>query len=114
MNLERKDPVMDADHHSLPDVAIQPNKPPGFDGYNYPFWKFMMETFIKASGLRIWDVIEHGNNVRLDDEGLAKPRSRFTNDDYAQVALNYKVIHYIQCALSPKEFHRISHYKTAK
>ena len=34
-----------------------------------------METFIKASGLRIWDVIEHGNNVPLDDEGLAKPRS---------------------------------------
>ena len=113
-NLEREDPVMDADHHSLPDVAIQPNKPPGFDGYNYPFWKFKMETFIKASGLRIWDVIEHGNNVPLDDEGLAKPRSRFTNDDYAQVELNYKAIHYIQCALSPKEFHRISHYKTAK
>ena len=43
-NLEREDPVMDADHHSLPDVAIQPNKPPGFDGYNYPFWKFRMDS----------------------------------------------------------------------
>ena len=105
---------MDAEHHSLPDVAMQPNKPPGFDGYNYPFWKFKMENFIKASGLRIWDVIEHGDNVPLDDEGFAKPRSRFTNDDYFQVELNFKAIHYIQCALSPKEFHRISHHKTAK
>ena len=42
-NLERKDLVMDADY-SLPDVAMQPNKPPGFDGHNYPFWKFRMET----------------------------------------------------------------------
>ena len=49
-----------------------------------------METFIKASGLRIWDVIEHGNNVPLDDEGFAKPRSRFTNEDYALVELNHK------------------------
>ena len=73
-----------------------------------------METFIKASGLRIWDVIEHGNNVPLDDEGFAKPRTRFTNEDYDLVELNHKAVHYIQCALSPKEFHRISHHKTAK
>ena len=38
-NLESKDPVMDTDY-SLPDVSIQPNKPPGFDGHKYPFWKF--------------------------------------------------------------------------
>ena len=104
---------MDADY-SLPDVAIQPNKPPGFYGYNYPFWKFRMETYIKSSDIRLWDVIERGNNVPLDDEGLAKQRSRYTNEDYALVQLNYRAMHYIQCALSPKEFHRISHHKTAK
>ena len=92
---------MDTDY-SLPDVSIQPNKPPGFDGYNYPFWKF--KNFIKASGLRIWDVIEHGNNVPLDDEGFAKPRSRFTNEDYALVELNHKAVHYIKYALSRRSF----------
>ena len=80
---------MDADY-SLPDVAIQPNKPPGFDGHNYPFWKFRMETYIKSCDIRLWDVIEHGNHVPLDDEGLAKQRSRFTNEDYALVQLNYR------------------------
>ena len=73
---------MDADY-SLPDVAIQPNKPPGFDDHNYPFWKFRMETYIKSCDIRLWDVIERGNNVPLDDEGLAKQRSRYTNEDYA-------------------------------
>ena len=95
-NLEREDPVMDADHHSLPDVAIQPNKPPGFDGYNYPFWKFRMETYIKSNGIRLWDVIEQGDHVHLDDDGFAKARSRFTNEDYALVELNYRAMHYIQ------------------
>ena len=104
---------MDADY-SLPDVAIQPNKPPGFDDHNYPFWKFRMETYIKSCDIRLWDVNERGNNVPLDDEGLAKQRSRYTNEDYALVQLNYRAMHYIQCALSPKEFHRISLHKTVK
>ena len=44
---EGKDPVMDTDY-SLPDVSVQPNKPPGFDGYNYSFWKFkMFEDYIR-------------------------------------------------------------------
>ena len=73
-----------------------------------------METYIKSNGIRLWDVIEHGDHVPLDDEGFAKARSRFTNEDYALVELNYRAMHYIQCALSPKEFHRISHHKTAK
>ena len=113
-NLERKDPVMDAEQNILPDVSIPPSKPPGFDGYNYPFWKFKMENYIKANGLRIWDVIERGDNVPLDDEGFEKPRSSFTNDNYFKVELNHRAIHLIQCVLSQKEYFRISHHKTAK
>ena len=107
---------MDADQiqNTLPDVSMPPNKPPGFDGYNYPFWKFRMENYIKANGLRIWDVIERGDNIPLDDEGFAKPQSRFTNDDYFKVEMNHKAINFIQCALSQKEYFRISHHKTAK
>ena len=70
-NPESKDPVMDTDY-SLPDVSVQPNKPPGFDGYNYPFWKFRMETYIKSSDIRLWDVIERGDHTPLDDDGFAK------------------------------------------
>ena len=55
-----------------------------------------------------------GNNVPLDDEGLAKLRSSFTNDDYFKVELNHRAILMIQCALSQKEFFRISHLKSAK
>ena len=73
-----------------------------------------MDNYIKANGLRIWDVIERGDNVPLDDEGFAKPRSSFTNDDYFKVELNHKAINFIQCALSQKEFFKISHHKTTK
>ena len=73
-----------------------------------------METYIQSSDIRLWDVIEHGNHTPLDDEGFAKQRSRYTNEDYALVQPNFRTMHYIQCALSPKEFHRISHHKTAK
>ena len=54
------------------------------------------------------------DHTPLDDEGFAKPRSSYTPQDYALVQLNYRAMHYIQCALSPKEFHRISHHKNAK
>ena len=85
---------MDTDY-SLPDVSIQPNKPPGFDGYNYPFWKFRMETYIKSSDLRLWDVIERGDHTPLDEDGFAKPKARCTNEDYALVQLNFRAMHYI-------------------
>ena len=49
---------MDTDY-SLPDVSIQPNKPPGFDGYNYPFWKFRMETYIKSSDIKLWGMLSN-------------------------------------------------------
>ena len=104
---------MDTDY-SLPDVSVQPNKPPGFDGYNYPFWKFRMETYIKSSDIRLWDVIERGDQTPLDEDGFAKVRARYTPEDYALVQMNHRAMHYIQCALSPKEYHRISHHKNAK
>ena len=94
---------MDTDY-SLPDVSIQPNKPPGFDGYNYPFWKFRMETYIKSSDIRLWDVIERGDHTPLDEDGFAKQRSRYTNEDYALVQLNFRAMHYIQCALVLRSF----------
>ena len=73
-----------------------------------------MENYIKAHGLRVWDVIESGNNVPRDAEGKEKTKAQFSEDDYFKVELNYKVILMIQCALSQKEYFRISHLKSAK
>ena len=105
---------MDAEQNVLPDISTPPNKPPGFDGHNYTFWRFKMENYIKAHGLRVWDVIESGNNVPRDAEGREKTKAQFSEDDYTKVELNYKAILMIQCALSPKEYFRISHLKMAK
>ena len=58
---------MDPVENVLPDISTPSNKPPGFDGLNYTFWRFKMENYIKANGLRIWDVIERGDNVPLDE-----------------------------------------------
>ena len=76
---------MDAVEKILHDISTPANKPPGFDGHNYTFWRFKMENFIKAHGLRIWDIIENGNFVPKDAEDKPKTKDQFTEEDYTKV-----------------------------
>ena len=103
---------MDAVENVLPDISTPPNKPPGFDGLNFTFWKFKMENFIKAHGYRLWIIILNGNLVPKDS--TPKTEDKFTDEDFAMMELNHKAILMIQCALSQKEYFRISHLKSAK
>ena len=73
-----------------------------------------MENFIKAHGYRLWNIIQNGNLVPKDSEGTPKTEDKFTNEDFAMMELNHKAIPMIQCALSQKEYFRISHLKSAK
>jgi hypothetical protein len=33
-------------------------KPPQFDGFNYPYWKAKMITYIKSINRKAWKVVE--------------------------------------------------------
>ena len=76
------------------------NKPPGFDGQHYTFWKLKMEVFIKANGYKLWKIIEKGDIVPKDDRGEPKDEDSFTDDDYTNMELNNKAALLIQNAKS--------------
>ena len=84
------------------------NAPPFFDGGNYAFWKVQIRAFLCAIDESVWDSVENG---------YVKPTTAKSEWDKAALALanaNSKTINAIFCGVSPDEFHRISHVKTAK
>lgn len=40
--------------------AQAPNKSSYFDGNNYGYWKQMMQSYIEAINLAMWEVIQNG------------------------------------------------------
>ena len=84
------------------------NAPPFFDGGNYAFWKVQIRAFLCAIDESVWDSIENG---------YVKPTTAKSKWDKATLALanaNSRAINAIFYGVSPDEFHRISHVKTAK
>ena len=84
------------------------NAPPFFDGGNYAFWKVRMRAFLCAIDESIWDSVENG---------YVKPATAKSEWDKTALALanaNSKAINAIFYCVSPDEFHKISHVKTAK
>ena len=84
------------------------NAPPFFDVGNYAFWKVRMRAFLCAIDESVWDFVENG---------YVKPTTAKSEWDKASLALvnvNSKAINAIFCGVSPDEFHRILHVKTAK
>ena len=84
------------------------NAPPFFDEGNYAFWKVQMRAFLCAIDESVWDSVENG---------YVKPTTAKSKWDKAALALanaNSRAINAIFYGVSPDEFHRISHVKTAK
>ena len=84
------------------------NAPPFFDRGNYAFWKVRIKAFLCAIDESVWDFIENG---------YVKPTTAKFEWDKVALALanmNSKAINVIFYGVSPDEFHRISHMKTAK
>ena len=45
------------------------NKPLGFNGQYYTYWKQKMRDFLEAFDIDLWDIVENGNNPpsRIED-----------------------------------------------
>ncbi|MQM02157.1 hypothetical protein Taro_034929 [Colocasia esculenta] len=84
------------------------NRPPLFDGEDYTYWKIRMEYFLQGFYFQIWSIIEEGDLVILNS------RQNWTDDDRTKISLNCKAKSIMCCALSKKEFNRVSACKTAK
>ncbi|MQL79575.1 hypothetical protein Taro_012013 [Colocasia esculenta] len=83
------------------------NRPPLFDGEDYNYWKSRMEFFLQGLDFQIWSIIEEVDLVVLNN------RENWTEDDKKKISLNCKAKSIVCCALSKKEFNRISTCKSA-
>ena len=100
----------------LPDGASI-NRPPGFNGEHYSFWKSKFKVFVMATEYGLWEVIEDGNYVPTKKQGenvVLKPKAEFDEHDQKKVVLNSKAILMLQSALSQKEYFRICNLSSAK
>ncbi|MQM00932.1 hypothetical protein Taro_033679 [Colocasia esculenta] len=66
-----------------------------------------MEYFLQGFDFQIWSIIEEGDLVVLNN------RQNWTEDDKKKISLNYKAKSILCCALSKKEFNRVSACKSA-
>ena len=51
------------------------NKPPGFNGNHYTYWKQKVKDFVKATNIYMWDMFENGYELpKILIDGIAQPK----------------------------------------
>ena len=63
-------------------------KPPQFDGSNYPYWKAKMTTYIKSINRKIWKVVETKIEIEDEDASTAAEKILLQNNDIALSAIH--------------------------
>ena len=75
------------------------NKPPLFDGTNFPFWKTRMRTYLMALGVDVWDVVE---------TRYSNPFVLASKDDKLEFSFNAKGMNAILNGLAKAEFVKVT------
>ncbi|MQL89650.1 hypothetical protein Taro_022224, partial [Colocasia esculenta] len=83
------------------------NRPPLFDGEDYAYWKTRMKYFLQGNDYQIWSIVEEGDLL------VTNEKAQWTDDDRKKISLNCKAKSILCCALSKKEFNRVSACKSA-
>ena len=101
----------------LPEGASS-NRPPGFNGDHYYYWKNQMRLFLESQDTDIWEIVENGPYVptAVFDDGTEAPKQKenWTTEDKRKVLLNLKSMYYLTCALGRSEYDKIANLETAK
>ncbi|MQM05656.1 hypothetical protein Taro_038470 [Colocasia esculenta] len=82
------------------------NRPPLFDDEDYNYWKTRMKFFLQGLDFQLWSIIEEGDIL------VTNERDKWTDEDKKKISLNSKAKSILCCALSKKEFNRISACKS--
>ncbi|XP_057450566.1 uncharacterized protein LOC130742474 [Lotus japonicus] len=83
------------------------NKPPLFDGTEYPYWKTHMQLFIESINYRLWDIIENGNIVHKDDAGEPIKKDQLIEAQRKDYQLNARAKLFLLCALSKSQLDKV-------
>ncbi|XP_061372354.1 uncharacterized protein LOC133314843 [Gastrolobium bilobum] len=105
-------------HQDIPLEGGSTNRPPFFNGIDYPYWKTRMQIFLESVDLKIWYSVEEGYQppTTLDDNGKIVPKKHtdFTRDELEKAQYNSKAKNLIVNALGKDEYYRVSSCKTAR
>ncbi|XP_020208876.1 uncharacterized protein LOC109793815 [Cajanus cajan] len=62
----------------------------------------------------MWDVVEQGNYIALDQAGNEKPKVQWTEEQKKRFMLNSKARNALMCALSEEEYTKVHSFRSAK
>ena len=90
------------------------NRPPLFTGEKFDYWKDKIKTFIESNQLELWDVIESGYQVPIQNDGTPVPRLSWNVDQRKAYQQNQNARHYLICAIAPEEYEKCGECATTK
>ena len=73
----------------LPEGASS-NRPPGFNGEHYYYWKNQMKLFLESQDTDIWDIVENGPFTPtipgpVPNSRIPKPKADWTTEEKHKV-----------------------------
>ncbi|RDX80084.1 hypothetical protein CR513_39404, partial [Mucuna pruriens] len=90
------------------------HRPPLIKGPNNDHWKQRMIAFFDACHIDMWDVVENGNYIPTNKEGLKIPRSSWNEEQKTRYILNSKVRNFLMSTLIEPEFEKVHNCKSSK
>ena len=68
-----------------------------------------MQIFIKTEGYELWNIITKGPYVPMttvDGKTVKKAEEQYTQENFARLSKNCKVMHILYCGLDANEYNR--------
>nr|KYP38570.1 hypothetical protein KK1_040179 [Cajanus cajan] len=73
-----------------------------------------MIAFFNACHIDMWDIVEHGNYISLDQAGNEKPIAQWTEEHKQRFMLNSKARNALMCAMYEEEYTKVHSFRSAK
>ena len=83
---------------------------PLFKDTNFAYRKSVMQMFIKNEDYELWNIVTKGPYIpmtTIDGKVVKKTEEQYTQEDYARLSKNCKVMHILYCDLDANEYNRI-------
>ena len=98
------------------DRSFNNSRPPMFTGEaeKFPWWKSKLYSHVIAIDDELWDIIEDGIDITVDDEGKCADRKNLTEAQKKVYKKHHRVRGILCDAIPHEEFMKISNKSTAK
>src|SRR4030065_1063951 len=106
-------------HHNYDndkDRSFNNSRPPMFTGEaeKFPWWKSKLYSHVIAIDDELWDIIEYGIDITVDDEGKCADRKNLTEAQKKVYKKHHRVRGILCDAIPHEEFMKITNKSTAK